>query len=527
MYKILIIDDEEIIREAMPYIIDYNSLGFEITASCSNGEEALEFIKQHGADVAIVDLNMPKMDGLELIKQVRTFNQHIRFIISTGYAEFEYARQAMIYGVNVYLLKPIEEEELESALISIKDELSNQQNISELYMHHYVNSVSRSEYTPAAGGLFYDAAECYRYIEITADEDTESFNSSRSNKRLIDERNKIYEVLKSMLNDKNSYTFYSASDNSVAIILPLGKNVRYTSVRSFTDELSQTLSSRNVSMYSVLIGKKTSSLSDISESKKSIKQLENVKYYAGVNVVLDFDTCCKTSFNSVLENTDIIDDIISSANYPDIVGTRKNIDGFIKLICEKQLMITAVKMYVNTIVVSAIRSIKNVDAVMRLMSFFNEYNKINSITLEKTKLFLYDFFDIAIESITSERKKASMAVISEILDYINKNYKENLTMQQISSLFFMNTAYLGRLFKKKTGKSFNSYLNEIRIKAAKSLLESTSLKIHEISKEVGYNDFNYFVTKFESIEALSPKNYRNKYIASLSEHETAHSPETE
>ena len=120
-----------------------------------------------------------------------------------------------------------------------------------------------------------------------------------------------------------------------------------------------------------------------------------------------------------------------------------------------------------------------------------------------------------------------MAVISEILDYINKNYKENLTMQQISSLFFMNTAYLGRLFKKKTGKSFNSYLNEIRIKAAKSLLESTSLKIHEISKEVGYNDFNYFVTKFESIEALSPKNYRNKYTASLSEHETAHSPETE
>ena len=87
MYKVLIIDDEEIIREAMPYIIDYNSLGFEITASCSNGEEALEFIKQHGADVAIVDLNMPKMDGLELIKQVRTFNQHIRFIISTGYAE--------------------------------------------------------------------------------------------------------------------------------------------------------------------------------------------------------------------------------------------------------------------------------------------------------------------------------------------------------------------------------------------------------------------------------------------------------
>ena len=70
-------------------------------------------------------------------------------------------------------------------------------------------------------------------------------------------------------------------------------------------------------------------------------------------------------------------------------------------------------------------------------------------------------------------------------------------------------------------------MNEIRIKAAKSLLESTSLKIHEISKEVGYNDFNYFVTKFESIEALSPKNYRNKYIASLSEHETAHSPETE
>ncbi len=525
MYRILIIDDEEIIREAMPYIIDYNSLGFEIAASCANGEEALDFIKQHGADVAIVDLNMPKMDGLELIKQVRAFNQHIRFIISTGYAEFEYARQALIYGVNVYLLKPIEEEELESALISIKDELSNEQNISELYMHRYISSASHSDYTPAGGGLFYDTAGCYRYIEITADEDTESFNSSRSNKRLLDERNKIYDVLKNMLNDKNSYTFYSASDNSVAVILPLGRNMRYNSVGSFTDELSRTLNAQNINMYSVLIGKETNSLAGISDSKKSIKYLENAKYYAGINVVLDFDVCCKTSFTNILENTDIIDDIISSANYPDVAGTRKNIDRFIRLICEKQLMITAVKMYINTIVVSAIRSIKNVDTVMRLMSFFNEYNKINSITLEKTKLFLYDFFDIAIESITSERKKVSMAVISEILDYINKNYKENLTLQQISSLFFMNTAYLGRLFKKKTGKSFNSYLNEIRINAAKSLLESTSLKIHEISKEVGYNDFNYFVTKFESMESLSPKNYRNKYIASLSDCETMNPPE--
>lgn len=124
MYKLLIADDEKIIRESVSEMIPWADYNIQITACCKNGLEALDAIMDTAPDIVMTDIRMPGMDGLELIHKIQSLDSHIRFIILTGYPEFEYARQALRYGVQEYLLKPISEEQIVEAVKNVKDSLN-------------------------------------------------------------------------------------------------------------------------------------------------------------------------------------------------------------------------------------------------------------------------------------------------------------------------------------------------------------------------------------------------------------------
>lgn len=121
MYQLLIADDEKIIRESVKDLIPWKELDVEICACCKNGLEALDAILDTAPDIVMTDIRMPGISGLELIEKIQKFDPHIQFIILTGYPEFEYARQALRYGVKEYLLKPISEEAIINAVKHAKD----------------------------------------------------------------------------------------------------------------------------------------------------------------------------------------------------------------------------------------------------------------------------------------------------------------------------------------------------------------------------------------------------------------------
>lgn len=121
MYKLVIADDEKIIRESVRDLIPWDELDIEVCACCRNGLEALDAVQDTGADIIMTDIRMPGINGLELIEKIKGIDEHIQFIILTGYSEFEYARQAIRFGVREYLLKPISEEEIIPAVIHAKE----------------------------------------------------------------------------------------------------------------------------------------------------------------------------------------------------------------------------------------------------------------------------------------------------------------------------------------------------------------------------------------------------------------------
>ena len=106
MLKMIIADDERVIRESISRLIDWEKLGVELTGLCRNGLEAYDMIIDEDPDIVLTDIRMPGMDGLELIRKVSLMDLDTRFILLSGYGEFEYAKEAMKYGVKHYLLKP-------------------------------------------------------------------------------------------------------------------------------------------------------------------------------------------------------------------------------------------------------------------------------------------------------------------------------------------------------------------------------------------------------------------------------------
>ena len=108
MFRILIADDEETIRNGLKGLVESYDLGIKVIATAQNGIEALEAVKEFRPEIILMDINMPLMDGLKSIEKIRELDQEARIIIISGYGEFEYAQQAMSMGVEAYLLKPID-----------------------------------------------------------------------------------------------------------------------------------------------------------------------------------------------------------------------------------------------------------------------------------------------------------------------------------------------------------------------------------------------------------------------------------
>lgn len=140
MLKVLVIEDERIIREGLILSIPWLTLGCEVVAEASNGEEGLNAIKEYNPDIVICDINMPIINGLEMIKQ--TINEYqYKAIIVSGYSEFSYAKEAMKYGIQEYILKPVDHQELMNAIIRIVDQIK-ERNIYYEFINEFTEKIN-------------------------------------------------------------------------------------------------------------------------------------------------------------------------------------------------------------------------------------------------------------------------------------------------------------------------------------------------------------------------------------------------
>ena len=148
MIKVLLVDDEQYIREGLRQLVDWEEYGYEIIGEAGNGVDAIAILEESQVDVVFVDIRMPKMTGLELIEYVQEkLHRNIQFVILTGYADFEYARMAICMQVKNYMLKTIQKEELSDILHKLNKEHQIMQVKEQEHYFFAVSAVVHGKYT--------------------------------------------------------------------------------------------------------------------------------------------------------------------------------------------------------------------------------------------------------------------------------------------------------------------------------------------------------------------------------------------
>lgn len=516
MYKVLIVDDEPFVREGLKLIIDWQQYGFVVCEEASNGEEALKLITELSPELVITDIKMPEMDGLELIKQSRSIlNLNTHFIILSGYNDFEYAQKAIKYNVVNYLLKPVDEDQLIEILKKISKEIRIR-DLKDKFSKTNINNIIKAVLEDKIGSYTFDyikeffsnidnTPKRYVQVEINVSEWFESFEQDELRSNL----EKVTETINKTISKENINCLYEDELGKYGIILS-ASILKYfnNSIEIFVNTLLNDITNNLKFSCQIIVGKEILGLQDLKDSYRSCIEAKYFNLYN--NNIIYYDNNKEIEFDYSFNYDASVEKLIATIEDGKEDGIIDAVNGILIDINNKQIAPEIISSYFIILISKVIKHVyKKYGDIDEFMSNYTNSNGLqgNSVYEIREKLVRFSI-DIS-KYIRSVRNSKRNTLMYEIEQYINNNYKYDITLKKLSNIFFINPVYLGKLLRKHLGMYFNDYLESVRIEEAKKLLRRTNLKLSEIANKVGYADANYFINKFEKVTQVTPTQYKN------------------
>lgn len=524
MLKVLLVDDEPFIAKGLAVIIDWNAEGFEIVSLASNGKEALEFLKENKVDLIIADIKMPVMTGLELLKCLREENiSEAHFVILSGYSDFEYAKQAMRYGCKDYILKPVEKDELlaivrevAKASQSQKEDEQEQQKMERAYMARNMIALLVGKYDEA--NLEYvknhmRISEGVRYVDISYCDLTEDEDQDET--ILRDLQKKLYRACQEVLEEDVSHAIYDVSKEEkyydVGFIY-----CDYMAVKmgceevSFLEEFHKNIEKAVQRPVCLLIGKKVPGIAGVSKSYGTACILKSLEAFHTKKNLYFYEDEVQVGQSGIVLCKQSLDGLISAIENNEQIEIRESVE---KLYEEMKLLGVAgdiVNLNINYLLFQLIHLATEQDDEVNqeeILRFISESSFEEGI-MRGSSVHLTRFACEYADYLAQLRKNVSRGVLVEIEREVRENYAENLSLRDLGKKYYVNSSYLGQIFRKKYGQSFKDYLTNYRIAEATKQLLKTDKKVNQIAEDVGYKDSDYFIRKFIEIKGCTPSKYR-------------------
>ncbi|MBN2983166.1 response regulator [Cohnella algarum] len=536
MLRVLIVDDEEWTRISIREQMDWAKLGMEIAGEARNGQAALEMIRENPPHLLITDIRMPVMDGIQLLERVHREFPHILCVMLSGYSEFEYAQKAVTYQAFDYVLKPIDEDQLERTLLraaaKLKEDETRENSLIEL--HIKVNesgpltkerlltrlatepglNASQIRQTAAKAGL----AELWPKMAV-----------------LVLQADNFAEIARTKYKSDAGLTSFVMLNLLEELLQPLGDGVvfrKYGQQNEFVwikglDEADdeRELNELYAGIHSVM---------------DKIERLNGLRLIAGVgreftdaaDAVHSYEEAAEAVRNAgiVHEGRIVHTDEVSSRNqyymYPDDKekallyyvenGYRRQVrDQVGMLFDEWKASVTihpdSIRNTMHELTVSVRKLLKKYNAVLEQVLQPSEQAGIAWSELQsydQMKQGLEAMLEAVMAFLGSAQKTGAKKAVGEIIHYIDKNYGREISLYGVAETFHLNPAYLSRMFKNEAGTTFNEYVSQVRMEAAARLLSEEQLKVNDISALVGYENVSYFLKKFKDYYGCTPSEYR-------------------
>lgn len=500
--KLLIADDEILIREAIIARIKKGNYLFDEILQAENGLEAKQLIKEHKPELVITDVRMDGMTGLDLIKSCQALSIPSVFIVISGYAEFEYVQNALYHGACCYLLKPITQEKLFDALdkasekydalirLTIAEEKNTLLELGNLFRKCVGNSIEDTEYNRLLSLL--GAGHNSLFILGSA-------HLSRYNQDRYFSIENVYSTLAGGLSSRISTAFQllpgeHAQDRSIIfwdrhlpdiekdLLNAIQSQIRKMNVLGATLTLG-------LSPISAVIDRDIFMSSEHALSKRFL--MGNGKVYQAAPETSDpghLPPDIKTLEHELLHQT------------PQDTALKlfELVENYYPLVHNAEYLLQYV--YETLIRLNFYPDKTSWDSLIQDKYWSGCENKEELLAVIKKEI-----DKTCLMKATSEE----MSITEMVKEYLQSSYAESLTLDRIAQRYHLNPRYFSTLFKKKEGISPMDYLTQIRMEAAKNILQTTDTAAASIAPLVGYEDPRYFYKVFKKQTGMTPTEYRN------------------
>ncbi|WP_028548828.1 response regulator transcription factor [Paenibacillus sp. UNC451MF] len=528
MYKIILIDDEDEVREGIKRKTNWTSCGFELVGDFVNGRDALESMEQLQPDIVITDICMPFMDGLELAERIAEQYRDVVVVIVTGYEDFEYAKQAIKLKVKDYLLKPVNSQEFTAFLLKMKQELDDarakREDLSQLklqlnqslpllkerFLERMAVSRMKKEEIERKFRYFCLSLPGPAYTAIVGDIDDfkrDSYEDQESEIELL--RFAAFNIIQEIFEQEGGIVFRTR-DEKIAILYSGDPGLIPLIVQKLTGHAKHSVEKVLNMSFSMGIGRTYPELQQLSQSFQEANSALDYRFLLGKSQIISIsDLEFGKSFNSIKYNEweKKLLSAMKTGSVPKAAQyLKEGIDDLRKSVSSiDQCYGTFYKLLVALMNMVSEAGFDHSDLFAD-----NPFSKLTSMkTLNEVQTWLEHQCEQIICYLAAKRTDVTQSQMKQAETFIRDHYNdESFSLQHVCNHIYMSMSYFSAQFKLHTGETFVEYLTRTRLEKAKELLSITQLKTYDIAARVGYSDPQYFSVIFKRNTGMTPKEYR-------------------
>ena len=521
MWKAVIIDDEPVIVDGFKKLIDWQDYGIKIIGEAHDGEEGYSMLQALEPDIALLDIMLPTISGLDIIKRLYESSCKTKIIFISGHEEFSFAKDALHFGAVDYLLKPVAAAELSATVEKAISMLKDQSTISVFRKENRMQNIFKD----INEGDEYAETELYeQFVSTNLDLDKKIFvgicfgiigfhNEEMPYEQQELKRFVIYNTIHEYFIKNSNGFMVKKEKESCNLIGIFEENEREAFYEKYISRIKLEIEQEFGVRLCIGMGTPTTTTSRLKQTFKEAKYAHEL-YFFEEKTVMDFryagrkkpveidkiDRLFEITFKSILFKNGKV--LMNIENILDAIGESHYGNRFAAinrcLIFSGDLMKKLMQYHLS----EGDFQIKQ-DSLQAAIQYKKTYREL--------KKYLLEYYENLLPDIYSHMGQKECRGVERAKDYIKANYMHSFTLKEISDIACVSQNYFSALFKRQTGENYKSYVTRIRMDAAINMVINTDMKTYEIAEAVGYNNVRRFVDSFKSIYLMSPMEYRKGY----------------
>ncbi|MFW6329461.1 MAG: response regulator [Alkalispirochaetaceae bacterium] len=529
MYRIVLIDDEQVVREGMAESIPWGEHGFHLVAACRDGRDGLEAIRRHQPQVVLTDICMPFVDGLEVASTVREELPATRTIFLTGYDDFQYAQEAVKLRAEDFLLKPITAEELSTLLDCLRQDLDREGEslcraerlqeqlrasfpvFRERFLTRLIQGTMTSQELSRGVELLDLDLPGPFYIALVCDPDPAAGETEEPVRGLG-----LQSLLAELVDSRKGAIFFATPGGAAVIILSCDDPVSCEGVAlELAEEISEGAEHSLPGTVSIGIGEPVGELPLLSVSCLQARTALERRLIRGTNQTLTIKEVRGGGAESAGPDTRPVRERYLRAIQAGLADEARHalleVTGSLRHNSED---LQECYVVMHQLLSETISGLQATGLDYRKLpgiapNPFEQFSRMK--TLEEMEHWFLALIRDAGAHLDGRRKEHSTLKAQAAQEYIHRHYTDpDLTLQSVCRALSVSKSYLSPVFKSHTGMTILEYLTWTRIDEAKLLLRRREQRVYEIAEAVGFRDPHYFSVAFRKQTGMSPTEFREE-----------------